>query len=301
MRFDQSINKVKTDNYIVLPDGLRLGYAEYGDPDGFPVFLFHGNPGSRLSWGLMPGCPFLPNIRIIAPDRPGYGQTDFKKHALEKWPHDITELADHLNIDRFSVFAPSGGGPYALACAWKIPDRLTAVGIFGSVGPNVPEATEGALRSLKLLWKIANPLFGLVKMQMRIISGMAKKNPAKILRRLRELELSEWDKTIFDRPEIREMFKRDFPEAYKQYGIGSAYDTTIPAKWPIPLDEIKIKVNVWHAQPDQLTGNMSKYISEKLPNAELKIIPNTGHLWILFHIPEVLEKLIPIKGKQKEL
>lgn len=273
-----------------------MGYAEYGDPTGFPIFLFHGNPGSRLSWGLMPDCPFLPGIRIIAPDRPGYGLTEFKKHALEKWPENITELADKLDIDKFSLFAPSGGGPYALVCAWKIPDRLILFGLFGSVGPNVPEATVGAIKSLRLLWKISNPLFGLVKLQMWLIARMVRKNPDKILARLREMELSEWDKTIFDRPEIREMFKRGFPEAYRQNGIGSAYDTTIPAKWPIPLEEIKIKVFVWQAQPDQLTGNMSKYISERLPNAELEVIPDTGHLWILDHMPEVLADLIPQKS-----
>lgn len=102
---------LKTDNILTLSDGYQMGYNEYGSPNGLPVFLFHGNPGSRLCWGLMPGSPFLPNIRIIAPDRPGYGLTELKTNALEKWPDDILELADHLEINTFSVFAPSGGGP----------------------------------------------------------------------------------------------------------------------------------------------------------------------------------------------
>lgn len=270
-----------------------MGYAEYGDPKGVPVFLLHGNPGSRLSWGLMPDSPFLPNIRIIAPDRPGYGLTDFKKNALEHWPDDLRQLADYLGVDQFCLFAPSGGGPYALACAWKIPDRLISVGIFGSVGPNVPEATAGALRSLKLLWKIANPLFGLVKLQMRLISAMVKNNPDKTLKRLRKLELSEYDKKIFDRPEIQDMFRKDISEAYRQNGIGSAYDTTIPASWDIPLEEISIKVRIWQAKPDLLIGNMSGYLAAKIPKTQLEVIPNTGHLWILDHMPEVLRSLIP--------
>jgi len=270
-----------------------MGYAEYGSPNGFPVYLFHGNPGSRLCWGFMPGSPFLPSIRIIAPDRPGYGLTELKTKALEKWPYDIIELADHLGINKFSVFAPSGGGPYALACAWKIPDRLASVGIFGSVGPNVPEATTGVIRSLKLLWKISNPLYGLVKLQMRIMAYLFRKNPVKFLLRLRDLELSEWDKQVFDRPEIQNLFIRDLAEAYKQNGVGSAYDTTIPANWPIPLDQIEMKVHVWQTKPDGLTGNMAGYISEQLPYSELRVIPNAGHLWILDHVTEVLETLVP--------
>ena len=76
----------------------------------------------------------------------------------------MAELADHLGIDEFVIFAPSGGGPFALACAWQIPDRLAAVGVFGSVGPNEPEATQGVIRSVRLLWKISNLLFPLIKL-----------------------------------------------------------------------------------------------------------------------------------------
>lgn len=128
---------------------------------------------------------------------------------------------------------------------------------------------------------------------MRIMAYLFRKNPEKFLLRLRDLELSEWDKQVFDRPEIRNLFMKDFPEAYKQNGIGSAYDTTIPANWPIPLDQIKMKVQLWHAKPDGLTGNMSEYISKQLPNSELRVIHNTGHLWILDHVGDVLEIIIP--------
>ena len=280
------------ENSIQLSDNKKLCYAEYGDPTGKPIFLLHGNPGSRLSWGLIPGSPFLPDIRIIAPDRPGYGSTDFKANALERWPRDMLELADHLDIGRFSLFAPSGGGPYALTCAWKIPDRLNTIGIFGSVGPNVPEATHGAIKSLKLLWGLSNPLFPLIKLQMKITARYAKRNPGKLAEKMKDLELSEYDKKIFERGEIKRIFEIDLPVAYQQDGIGSAYDTTIPAKWSIPLEKIESKIHVWHAEKDILVGNMSKYIADKLPNAELVFIPEAGHLWILDHMKEVLDTLM---------
>ena len=204
----------------------------------------------------------------------------------------MLELADHLNIDRFSLFAPSGGGPYVLACAWKIPDRLNAIGIFGSVGPNAPEATLGAIKSLKLLWRLSNPLFPLIKLQMRITARYAKRNPGKLAEKMKDLELSEYDKKIFEREEIKQIFETDLPVAYQQNGIGSAYDTTIPAKWPIPLEIIESKIHVWHAERDSMVGNMSKYIADKLPNAELIIVPEAGHLWILDHMKDVLDTLM---------
>lgn len=277
---------------IKLSDGKQLCWAEYGDPVGTPIFVFHGNPGSRLSWGLMPGSPFLPDLRLVAPDRPGYGQTDFKPHALEQWPTDVSELADHLGIETFAVFGPSGGAPYALVCAWKIPDRVTAAAVFGAVGPNAPEAVVGALSSLQVLWRIAKPLQWAVRLQMWLMSIAARRNPAWIARKMRDLELRNEDKAVFDRPEIIELFTVDFPEAYRQNGIGSAYDATIPASWPIPLGEIRTKVQLWHAERDPLVGNMTQYLAEHLSAADLRRLPGQGHLWILDHMPEMLGALV---------
>ncbi len=279
-------------NLLELSDGNRLCWAEYGDPEGTPIFVFHGNPGSRLSWGAMPGSPFLQGVRLVAPDRPGYGRTGFKSLALQRWPNDMAELANHLGIAKFAVFGPSGGAPYALACAWKIPDRVTAVAVFGAVGPNVPEAVGGVIPSLKLLWRIARPLQWAVRLQMWLMSLAARRNPAWVVRKMRDLELKDEDKTVLDRPEILELFSVDFPEAYRQNGIGSAYDATIPATWPIPLEEIQTKVQLWHAERDPLVGNMTPYLAEHLPKADLRRLPGQGHLWILDHMPEVLEALV---------
>jgi len=286
---------MKTENYLQLSDGINLCYAEYGNQEGEPVFLFHGNPGSRISWGLYPGAPYLPGIRIVAPDRPGYAQTDFKKNAIQYWPDDIVELADHLKIEKFHLFGPSGGGPYALACAWKIPDRLKSVGIFGSVGPYCKESVDGINKPLKVLWRIANPLFPVVRIQNRLIAWKARKDPQGLIDAITEVELSDADKRIVSKKEIRSIFPRVFPESYLQHGIGSAYDYTLPKKWPILLDQILIKVICWQAEQDLMTGNMTGFIAEKLPESELILIPHAGHLWIMEHIREVLERLLTLE------
>jgi pimeloyl-ACP methyl ester carboxylesterase len=291
---------LSTNNSISLPDERHLGYAEYGEADGFPVFMFHGNPGSRLSWGYFPDCPFIEGIRIIAPDRPGYGLSDFKDNAIESWPDDICALADHLGIEKFTVLGVSGGGPYALACAWKIPDCLYAVGLAGSVGPNVPDANEGVIKSLRILWKVAKPLFWLVKLQMRLMARIAKRNPEKLMKQLRNLELSDKDKEVFDKPEIQRIFIHDFPEAYRQNGIGSAYDSTIPGNWPIPLDKIKIQVNIWSMEADQLVGNMGRYLANTIPNCKASFIPDRGHLWVVENMNKVLADLVPARNSDSK-
>lgn len=283
---------MKEENILQLKDGTRMCFAEYGNPDGIPVLLFHGNPGVRFSWGLYPGFPYLDGIRIIAPDRPGYGKTDFKKNALEKWPGDILELLAHMGIEKVHLFAPSGGGPYALACAWKIPERLLSVGMFGNVGPYNEASIVGVNKPLKVLWKIANPLFGLVKLQNRIMAKMVNKNPLKLAEKFSDLELAENDKVIAEKPEIQQVFATVFPESYLQNGIGSAYDVTLPKRWTIPLHEIKPKIIIWQAEEDCLTGKMAAYTAGQLPDSYLIEIPGAGHLWIMENVKTVLNHLI---------
>ena len=81
---------LRNDNILELSDGRRLSYAEYGDPDGQPVFLVHGTPGSRLYWKSFPGFPFRSDLHLIAPDRPGYGLSAWKPgRTLTDWPDDV--------------------------------------------------------------------------------------------------------------------------------------------------------------------------------------------------------------------
>jgi pimeloyl-ACP methyl ester carboxylesterase len=129
---------------IRLRDGRLLGCAEYGDPEGKPVFFFQGTPSSRL---MHPDATLTSALagRLIMLDRPGFGLSDFQpnRHLLD-WPDDVVEVADLLGLDRFAVVGISGGGPYAAACAYKIRERLTSVAMVSSMGPvDVPGATEG--------------------------------------------------------------------------------------------------------------------------------------------------------------
>ena len=137
----------RIDQQIKLQDGRMLGYAEYGVPDGMPVFYFHGFPSSRLDWQFF-DCedPVTElNARVIAADRPGFGLSDFQRgRRILGWPDDVAELADALQIDRFAVLGVSGGGPYAAACAFGIPGRLTWTGIVCGMGPSdAPGMVDG--------------------------------------------------------------------------------------------------------------------------------------------------------------
>ena len=121
---------------IQLSDGRTLAYLEIGDPEGHPVFYFHGGPGSRLEGLLYDKVSLQYGIRMIAIDRPGYGLSHFQKdRTYLDWPEDISELANQLGIDRFAVLGWSSGGPYAAAVAHGIPQRITVAAIVAGEGP----------------------------------------------------------------------------------------------------------------------------------------------------------------------
>jgi pimeloyl-ACP methyl ester carboxylesterase len=233
-------------------------------------------------------------VRLIAPDRPGFGQTDFKKGitTLENWPNDIAALADHLGIEKFAVFGPSGGGPFALACAWKIPERLTAVGIFASVGPFNPETAKGLAAPIRMMWSKAPKLPGVFRLQMRIFAWLAKKFPKLYIKMITK-EFSETDREVYERLNVSEWIGPDRNEGYRQGGVGTWYDAMIPGGWPIPLEAIKAKVYLWQGEEDiSVSPAMGRYIAKKIPNCEATLIKGAGHFWIFEHLAEMLNKLV---------
>jgi pimeloyl-ACP methyl ester carboxylesterase len=256
--------------------------------------VFHGNPNSRLLWGAIPGNPFLPGVRLIAPDRPGFGHTEFKKGVttLPNWPNDVAQLADHLGIEKFAVFGPSGGGPFALACAWKIPERLTAVGVFASVGPYSPETAARAAAPVRMMWKYAPRLSAVFRAQMRLFAWLARRFPRVYIRMILR-ELSETDRKTYARLGAADLLRTDRNEAYRQGGIGTWYDTMIPATWPIPLEEIGVRVHLWQGEEDESVPlAVGRYIAARIPDCEATYIKGNGHFWIFEHLGEMLGTLV---------
>lgn len=121
---------------IQLSDGRTLAYLESGDPNGQPVFYFHGGPGSRLEGQIYDSLNQKLGIRMIVADRPGYGLSDNQEdRTYLNWADDVAELADQLGIERFAVLGYSSGGPYAAVVAHQLPERVAVAVIVAGEGP----------------------------------------------------------------------------------------------------------------------------------------------------------------------
>ena len=122
--------------FVRLPDNRRLAFAEYGDPEGLPVVYCHGFPSSRREARLLHRTAGQEGFRIIAADRPGFGDSDFKAfRKISDWPDDVTRLADQLDLGSFGLLGISGGAPYALACAARVGTRLSGCTLVCPLGP----------------------------------------------------------------------------------------------------------------------------------------------------------------------
>ena len=128
----------RVDRTIRLRDGRQMAYAEWGDLAGRPVVLLHGTPASRLIC-LDEDATEAAGVRLFTVDRPGYGFSDPQPdRTVLGWVDDFIELADRLVLPPCPVVGWSGGGPYALALGFRLPDRITRIGLAAASGPTDP-------------------------------------------------------------------------------------------------------------------------------------------------------------------
>jgi pimeloyl-ACP methyl ester carboxylesterase len=159
--------------FIILNDGRKFGFAEWGDLKGNPVLLFVGG-SSRI---VRPPVD-LPNLRLITVDRPGIGFSDFHpKRKLLNLPDDILQLIDYLDIKQIAVVGMSQGGPSALACAYKIPNRLVSASVVSSLAP-LPASQSQKLSPVASFSWLANNFPFALKIQSTLGAWMVALNPS---------------------------------------------------------------------------------------------------------------------------
>ena len=280
---------------ILLQDGRTLAYAEYGDPNGTPVFFFHGTPGTRLFHPSEEVTKRL-GVRLICTDRPGYGDSTFQPNRrILDWPTDVAQLADHLGFDRFAVVGHSGGGPHTLACAYALPERVSVAAIIAGAGPvDTPNATEGMIFLHWLGFKIGQYMPWLFwQLMIRWLFREIAADPTKAIDR----DKDTWppaDREILTTPEIRELCIQSDVEAYRHGLLPFAWDTRLLTRpWGFPLDGIKVPVHLWHGTVDNSTTvAMARHMANKIPNCKFTLCEGEGHMLLIPRWEEILSTLI---------
>ncbi len=271
---------------VAATDGRSLTIAEYGDPDGFPVFLLHGTPGSRFAGQADASAYANVGARVITYDRPGYGGSDrFRGRRVVDCVADVSAIADSLGIERFAVIGGSWGGPHSLAVGARLPERVTRAACAAGVAPfDIPGfdwfAGMDAVNIEEIGWALEGEDV-LAREIERVAVAMLKRvadDPAKVISD--EVELSEADRAIMASPERHEMIRRGINEAFR-HGVWGYVDDTLCLiqPWGFDVTEIRVPTRVIYGLNDVLVPRQhGEWLAHNVPNAEVVIDEQGGHL-----------------------
>lgn len=277
------------DHTLRLPDGRRLSYAEYGTPAGMPVLFFHGAPGSRRSiFADMAEAAVRRGVRLIAPDRPGYGLSDPSSgNSVYDEVSDALTLSDALGIEQFKLIGFSAGSLHALACAHALPARVEGVAIVGGLAPmHAAGVATGMAATVRSLYDLAGSDPGGLREMMAPLAA----SPASLLATM-TMSVPAADQAVLAAraPE----FEADFTEALRGGIEGMARSFVQAAgEWAFPLAEIQASVDLWIGTEDRSSPPaMTRYLASVLAHNQVFELPGKGHCCLYTHWPEILDRL----------
>lgn len=292
---------MKTDNILTLPDGRNLAYAEFGNPEGFPVFYSHATPSSRLEPLFLGEDTFSRlGLRVICPDRPGIGNSSFQeKRGLSDWPEDVKFLAQNLGLNQFSVLGISGGGAYAAVCAARIPEYLSKVVIASGSWRIDSEAVGKIGFPMNMMWQVTRyaPIF-LPPLIKALTRGMSQtpngQNEGSSTPPDKYFPAA--DHAIMSRPGRLEMNQQVMEEVLRQGTRGVVWDYRLCVReWDFDLAEIRMPVVLFHGELDRnYPLELTRKVANKFSDAQLLVYPEDGHISTYTnHFEDIARTLLP--------
>ncbi len=273
---------------IELPDGRRLSYAEYGDPNGTPLLYCHGIPGCRLEHPAE-AITRQRRIRLLVPERPGYGESTAKPGlSLLGWADDAIALLDILAIPRSHLFGYSGGGPHALACLARFPQRFDKVFLSGSLAPFLPELAEALMPANRGLFELARDNPDVCKQHL----AASVTRPDQLYAMLIE-PLPPSDRQIVQEATTNSMYRATIARSLQQGFEGLVDDLhRITQDWGVDLAAINHPIQLWQGGQDRNAPPvMAEYLSRQLPDNQLHLYAEEGHLLHFKHWPVLLDTM----------
>ena len=297
MGFD--IDRPKLEGNIAIDNDRQIGFAEFGDPQGRAVFWLHGTPGARRQ---IPAEARIyaeqHDIRLIGVDRPGIGSsTPHQYDAVLDFGHDLRVIADVLGIERFAVIGLSGGGPYSLACAAAMPERVVTAAVLGGVAPTRgPDAISGGAMTLG---NLVAPVLEVAGLPVRLAAATL----IKLIRPVASPALEvyarvspEGDRRLLGRPEFKAMFLDDLLNGSRKQLAAPFADVVVFARpWGFRLDEVKVPVLWWHGDRDHIIPfEHGEHVVAGLPDATMHVIHGESHLAGLGRAEEILRTVMTV-------
>lgn len=284
---------------VAVGRGRRLGFAEFGPPDGRAVVWLHGTPGARRQ---IPSeartMAHERGLRIVGIDRPGIGSsTSHLYDSVLGFTDDLFAVADSLGLGELAVIGLSGGGPYALAAGHARPDRVVGVAVLGGVAPTKgPDAIAGGLVAFGA--RLA-PLVALTRVPM----GIGLTGAVRLVRPLASPGLDLYarlspagDRALLRRPEFKAMFLDDLLNGSRKQLSAPLADVLLFSRdWGFRLADVAVPVRWWHGDEDHIVPFAhGEHVVGRLPDAELHVLAGESHLGGLGAGEHILTTLVAL-------
>jgi len=273
-------HSAEVDRTLRASDGRQVGFATFGNPAGVPVYYFHGLASSRLEGALAHPIGLQRGVCLVAIDRPGYGLTDARPgYRIADVADDLLAVADAVGHSEFSLVSVSTGGPFALAAAARLPERVRAVALVSSPAPYSQRAglVGMDIRSRAILvWmpRFAPWLLGPIWSR---LARLSDSDPAGLLRLIADTMPSSERRAIHS-PEIAEVFMNASYEAFRTGTGGVVAEQRLLARdWGFAIEAVKAPVWLWHGEEDGASpAAMGRWLASTLPKCQAQFLPGRG-------------------------
>jgi pimeloyl-ACP methyl ester carboxylesterase len=238
-------------------------------------------------------------LRYVMVDRPGFcGSDRAPDRTVGSFARDVEDLADALGFERFSVVGCSAGGPYVLACAWGIPDRVAATAAIGALPPGLPAwRARGMSVGLRLALSalLAAPRLTAALGDRAV--AVIRRHPGALARAL-ALAAPPADRDLLADPEARETAARSFLAAAARGVAPMVEDYVICSRpWGFDAGQVRAPVHLWHGLHDHLVPFAhARRLADALPDCRLTVADGDGHFFFRARLPEILVPLAEALG-----
>lgn len=266
---------------VTTAEGRLLVVHDSGDA-GRPLLWQHGSPQTGALLAPVLDAARARGLRLLSYGRPGYGgSTEQPGRHVASAAEDVRAVLGALGLDRILTAGASGGGPHALACAALLPDRVDGVAVLASPAPfdGHPAWFDG----------MAAP------------GGLASARDGREAR-AGFAETDAFDPESFVAADYAALenewgaLGEDVARA-EEWGDGGLIDDDVAfaAPWGVDLAAIRCPVVLVQGGLDRvIPPHHARRLRALLPSAELLEHADDGHVSVLRHLPEALDRLIAL-------
>jgi pimeloyl-ACP methyl ester carboxylesterase len=250
---------------------VPLAYRDEGQ--GPAALLLHGQPGAAATWRAV-ADRLRDRARVVAVDRPGYGETGGRARGIDENADVALALLDALGIEKAVLVGHSWGGGVALATALRAPERVAGLVLVASIGPRSsvdpldrvlvapvvgPALTLGGFLAIRRL-------LPLPVVRRRLVRELGTLPRASVDELVRQVRRRDWRSFVVEqRALVREIdgLARRLPQVQPPAVVlAGALDFVLPPR-------------------------VSRELAATLPHARFRLVPDAGHV-IPVEAPDVV-------------